>query len=120
MTIEKEKTMSMRFIVIGLLLVSAAIQAQEKSSCILYCDKTPDPAPVEAPRKGLYSFSEGTIGGQPIQIESIRTGKLTISQGSLGSKPVNTSTIQLGNMELTTGTIGNEAFETITYGSDKD
>ena len=120
MTIKKENIMSMRFIVISLLLVSAAIQAQENNSGLLWPTSTPTPAPPVAPRTSGYSFTEGTIGGQPLRTESIHTGKVTITHGSLGSKPVNTSTVQLGNMKLTTGTVGNEAVEVITFGSEKD
>ena len=107
--------MTIKFVMILLLTVSFVIQAQESDS--IWPTKAVEAR--EKPRVSSYSFTEGTIGGKPVQIESSRIGGTTLSTGSLGQKSVNTLTIRLNNMKLTTGTVGNESFEVITYG-DKD
>ena len=102
----------MRFIIL-LLLISFAAQAQENSRKPSYLQK-------ESSKRVEYSFSEGTVGGEPLRVESSRTGGTTLSTGSLGTKPVNTITVRLNKTELTTGTVGNESVEIITFTPDRD
>jgi hypothetical protein len=110
----------MRFIIL-LLLISFAVQAQEKA-------RKPSHLLTEPPRKPThlqtmpapYSFSEGTVNGKALRMESSRTGGTTLSTGSLGKRPVNTLTVRLDTTELTTGTVGNESIEIITITPDKD